>query len=233
MGSRSSQFFNKRKAKKKQEIKRKNATLSVRERVLIVCEGEKTEPYYFASLINSLDLTAAEVKVCGECGSAPISVVEFGIKRLESDSEFDQIYFVFDRDSHTSYGSALNLIASLQKKRKFKNKSILPITSNPCFEVWFLMHFKPFSSPVTAGGGRSPCENVIKILERMPNIDKYQKGKQNLFEKLRSRLERAKQNSEQVLKQSISAGDPIHCGNPTTLVHKLVIALENLANNQK
>ena len=106
MGSRSDQLFHKRRAKQKQELKRRNATRSARERVLIVCEGEKTEPHYFNSLINSLGLTTAEVEVCGECGSSPNSVVKFGIDKLKLDSDFDQIYFVFDKDSHTSYGSA-------------------------------------------------------------------------------------------------------------------------------
>lgn len=233
MGSRSDQLFNKRKARQKQEYKRKKATLSERARVLIVCEGEKTEPYYFNSLIHNLSLSPAQVKVYGECGSAPKSVVQFGTKKLESDSEFDQIYFVFDKDSHDSYDSALNSVTGLQKRRKYRNKSISSITSNPCFEIWFLMHFEPFSQPITGGGGKSPCENVIKILERKTNFKNYQKGNQDSFNLLSSRLGIAKLNSEQVLKQSITAGTPKHYGNPTTLVHKLVSALETLAKNQK
>ena len=233
MGSRSDQLFNKRKARQKQEYKRKKATLSARVRVLIVCEGEKTEPHYFKSLIHSLGLTTAEVEVCGECGSAPISVVRFGIEKLKLDSDFDQIYFVFDKDLHTSYGSSLNLVASLQKKRKYQNKSISPITSNPCFEVWFLMHLEAFSQPMTSGGGRSPCQNLIRILKNRAEFTDYHKGKRDLFDLLSCRLEKAKLNSEQVLKQSMSAGTSIHYGNPTTLVHKLVSALETLAKNQK
>ncbi|MNC80456.1 hypothetical protein D3C75_1332440 [compost metagenome] len=47
---------------------------------LIVCEGKKTEPEYFNDLRNYERLASITVKVCGECGSAPISVVEHALQ---------------------------------------------------------------------------------------------------------------------------------------------------------
>ena len=126
----------------------------------------------------------------------------------------------------------LSLVTNLGNRRIYNKKLISPITSNPCFEVWFLMHFEPFSRPITDGGGRSPCENVIKILENKLGFTKYQKGNQYLFELLSRRLGNAKLNSEQVLKQSMETGTPKHYGNPTTLVHQLVSALELIAKKQ-
>ena len=233
VGSRSDQLFNKRKAIQKQELVRRQATLSVRKRVLIVCEGEKTEPHYFNTLVDSLNLTTAEVEVCGNCGSAPLSVVNFGKQILDEDSDFDQIFFVFDRDAHTDYDSALNSIEGLQQNRKNKRNEYLAITSYPCFEVWFLMHFERFARPISAGGRRSPCENLIRILRTKPGFNGYRKGQQSHFQLLQSRLQTAKIYADQVLTQSILAGDPEHHGNPTTYVHKLVGALEDLAENQK
>ena len=75
--------------------------------MLIVCEGEKTEPHYFKSLIAKLGLMTAEVEICGNCGSAPTSVVKFGNKKLSADPDYDLIFFVFDRDSHIDYDDAL------------------------------------------------------------------------------------------------------------------------------
>ena len=232
MASRSDQLFHKRKGKRKRELERRGTTRSPRKRVLIVCEGEKTEPYYFRSLIHSLGLRAAEVQVCAGSGSAPISVVECGTRILNEDSDFDQIYFVFDKDSHASYDSALRRVLSLRTKRKYKNNTISAITSNPCFEVWFLMHYQTYDRPITAAGGRSACENVIRILKEYPEFSDYDKGNQNLFELSVGRLEDAIKNSEQVLKQCVSSGTSIHYGNPITLVHKLISALQLLANNQ-
>ena len=232
MASKSDQLFQKRKAKRKPELERRRATLSRKKRVLIVCEGEKAEPSYFCSLIDCLDLRTAEVQVCADSGSAPISVVEFGIRILNVDSDFDQIYFVFDKDSHASYASALSRVKNLRKKRTYNNKSISAITSNPCFEVWFLMHYQAYTRPITAAGGRSACENVIRVLKKFPEFYNYNKGNRNLFELSVGRLEEAKQNSEQVLKLCEASGTSIHYGNPTTLVHKLISALQLLANGQ-
>ena len=232
MASRSDQLFHKRKGKRKRELERRGTTRSPRKRVLIVCEGEKTEPYYFRSLIHSLGLRAAEVQVCAGSGSAPISVVECGTRILNEDSDFDQIYFVFDKDSHASYASALSRVKNLRKKRTYNNKSISAITSNPCFEVWFLMHYQAYTRPITAAGGRSACENVIRVLKKFPEFYNYNKGNRKLIELSVGRLEEAKENSEQVLKLCEASGTSIHYGNPTTLVHKLISALQLLANNQ-
>ncbi|OPY61749.1 MAG: hypothetical protein A4E57_04133 [Syntrophorhabdaceae bacterium PtaU1.Bin034] len=42
-------LYHKRKAKTARDLARKKATRAPYERVLIVCEGRKTEPYYFSA----------------------------------------------------------------------------------------------------------------------------------------------------------------------------------------
>jgi len=119
--SSSDQLFQKRKAKKKEDLVRQNATLQECERVLIVCEGLKAEPLYLNALVSDLGLTTAEVKVCGECGSAPTSVFMHGVKKFEEDADFDQLFFVFDRDSHSDYDAALQKIDGFKKRRNLKD----------------------------------------------------------------------------------------------------------------
>ena len=201
--------------------------------MLIVCEGEKTEPHYFKSLIAKLGLTTAEVEICGNCGSAPTSVVKYGNKKFSADPDYDLIFFVFDRDSHTDYDDALALIQSYRNQRKYGNKSFSAITSNPCFEVWFLMHFEPFTKPCAAGGGKSPCGNWISILKRKPGFQDYKKGQRQHFKLLSSRLHNAKSYAAQVLSQHQATGEPEHQGNPHTFVHKLVDTLEYMAKEQQ
>lgn len=46
----SDDLFKKRKARKLRDISRKKRTRELYKRVLIVCEGQKTEPLYFNSL---------------------------------------------------------------------------------------------------------------------------------------------------------------------------------------
>lgn len=233
MASRNNQLFNKRKAKKRKELARRRATLAERRRVLIICEGEKTEPNYLRAMVTNLSLTTADVQVCGEGGSAPKSVVQFGINKLKSDPDFELIFFVFDRDNHADYNDALILVERLKKKNLYKEKKIEAITSVPCFEIWFLLHFERHIRPYEAGGGKSPCGNLISVLKKQPEFIGYGKGTGNHFEMLRGRLKQAKKYSAHTFKQSRDSGEAKHHGNPTTLMHTLVDALEKVAEESR
>ena len=195
---------------------------------MIVCEGKKTEPLYFKALVAHLGLTTTEVEVCGDCGSAPKSVVRFGKKKFDYDPDFDLIFFVFDRDFHPDYDEAIELVKQFQRQKKFKGKTVAAITSNPCFEVWFMLHFGAFRKPCAASGGRSPCGNLISLLKKKPGFKNYQKGQGHHFKILHSHLPQAKLNAAQTLKQSREAGDREHHGNPTTFVHLLIDKLEGV-----
>ena len=232
MGSRSVQHFNKRKATNRNALKRRKAIYQPRKKVLIVCEGKKTEPNYFNSLIAHLNLTAVDLKISGDSGSAPKSVVEFGIEKLKFESDIDLAFFVFDKDSHDSYTSALSMVENLKTKRKYRRKIISAITSNPCFEVWFLMHFGTYDRPFASSSGKSPCDNVIAALKKQNCFRNYSKGQCNLFDLLSNRLNIAINNAAQVLKRSEETRDKKHHGNPTTFVHELVVELQRLAKEQ-
>jgi hypothetical protein len=74
MGKRD-QLFNKRKAKEVASLKRRQAKRAPYERVLIVCEGAKTEPNYLSALIDDLQLNTANVKVLkNTAGSSPRNI---------------------------------------------------------------------------------------------------------------------------------------------------------------
>ncbi|MGK8843839.1 RloB domain-containing protein [Serratia marcescens] len=64
-------LFHKRKAKGRAELSRKGKGKSVSEKILIVCEGGKTEPNYLKEMKKHYKLeTASVIEVCGdECGS--------------------------------------------------------------------------------------------------------------------------------------------------------------------
>jgi len=233
MASRHDKLFQRRKAKQKKDLARRAAQIEQRRRALIVCEGEKTEVYYLNALVASLKLTTADVEVCGKCDSAPIKVVKFGIQKFDCDKDYDVIFFVFDRDSHTTYSSALQKIRRLNKNEKFQNVNLIPVTSIPCFEIWFLMHFEPHSKPYNKTGRKSPCENLIGDLKRKPGFTDYKKGCDGYFQKLYELLPQAKSNSRIVLKNSQASGAPMYCGNPSTLMHQLVGELEKIAEEYK
>ena len=52
--------------------------------VLIVCEGTKTEPFYFDGLRVAERLSSANIKVTPAVGSDPMSIVQYA-ERFEDD----------------------------------------------------------------------------------------------------------------------------------------------------
>ena len=96
----SDKLFHRRKAKQKRDLKRKQAKRAPYDKVLIVCEGEKTEPNYFLELRDHYRLHTANIEICSDCGSAPINVVERAkqIYRHEhrTGMPVDRVYCVFE-----------------------------------------------------------------------------------------------------------------------------------------
>jgi len=72
-------------------------TREVRQRFLIVCEGEKTEPNYFRSFRVPRDVIEVDVQGLGEDPSKLVN----SAKELKEQEEYDQVWCVFDRDSWT------------------------------------------------------------------------------------------------------------------------------------
>ena len=69
------------------------------DRVLIVCEGKRTEPLYFREIADRYRLSTANIKVIGS-GAGPRTVVRADRK------ERDRVYCVFDRDEHATFQTA-------------------------------------------------------------------------------------------------------------------------------
>jgi hypothetical protein len=118
---------------------RRRPVRKVYPRILTVCEGEKSEPSYFAWLRRN---HRSPVHVEFETGGDPKKLVETAIamraaakKRARSDpnEDFEQVWCVFDVDEHTRYREAV--------EQAIANKLLIAV-SNPCFELWLLLHFQ-------------------------------------------------------------------------------------------
>jgi len=211
-------LFHKRKERKAESLRRQRAMKAPYDVILIVCEGGKTEPNYFTELKKTFRLSNANVKICGR-GSDPLSVVDFAIETSRREQEFDRVYCVFDRDRHTTYHDALNKV---RKTRLGKGSRLFAIPSVPCFEFWLLLHFTCTTKPFNAPAGNSICAKVIKELEKY--LPAYQKGDQDIFNKIQDKLDNAITNGRRVEKFHKTSGTD----NPSTLVHSLVEYLRDL-----
>ena len=211
-------LFHKRKERKAALLRRRRAMKEPYDVILIVCEGEKTEPNYFTELKKAFRLSNANVRICGR-GSDPLSVVNFAIETFRREPEFDCVYCVFDRDRHTTYDAALDRV---RRTRLRKESKIFAIPSIPCFEFWLLLHFIYTTRPFDAPPGDSICSKVIEELKKY--LPAYKKGDHDIFNKIRDSLDNAITNASRVQQFHQTSGTD----NPSTCVHSLVEYLLNL-----
>lgn len=59
-------LFHKRKKRLAASLQRKRILKAPYDRVLIVCEGAKTEPNYFREIRDAYRLSTANIDICGE-----------------------------------------------------------------------------------------------------------------------------------------------------------------------
>ncbi len=157
-------LFHKRKARLADSLRRKKGKRDPYERILIVCEGSKTEPRYFKELRKAFHLNPMNVVIANRRhGLDPLNVVDHALEEYEKDPEFNFVYCVFDRDQHQTYHNALNKIRGSQIKGGVRIK---PIVSTPCFEIWLLLHFIYTTKPFVASCGGSNCDLVISELRK-------------------------------------------------------------------
>jgi len=214
-------LFHKRKAKNAGDLVRRKGNRETYSKVLIVCEGEKTEPNYFNGLKDYYALNSANIKVCGECGSDPLSIIKYGkqLYREERDAgdAFDKVYCVFDKDSHPNYPEAMSVI-----KRATPKDTFIAINSVPCFEYWLLLHFNYTTRSYMSLPGNSVCNQVMTELKAYMPV--YAKGQRGVFAALIGQLDFAMNNARRVLQDAERHG----ADNPSTRVHELVGFLRNI-----
>lgn len=214
-------LHHKRKAKNAKDLRRRAAKRDPYAKILIVCEGEKTEPHYFSDARNYYALNTANIEVCGECGSDPSSILSYAKQRYrearDARDSFDRVYCVFDKDSHHHYDKTIKEIAAQKPHNCF-----FAITSVPCFEYWLLLHYVYSTKPYAGLPGNSAGNQILADLQG--SFPEYQKGRDAVFTELIGQLDFAINNAERSLKAAATA----HTDNPTTHVHDLVSFMRDI-----
>ena len=124
--------------------RRKISNRLERKFVLIVCAG-KTEEAYFQSFPSRNRQYDVKVRICHP--TDPLNIVRSTIGCMEHEGfnveNGDFAYCVFDIDQNTE--------SNFQEARKLAaSKGVILCPSNPCFEVWYLLHFSRLSARLTA-----------------------------------------------------------------------------------
>ena len=191
------------------------------DRVLIVCEGSRTEPLYFGEVASRYRLSTANIKVIGS-GADPRTVVREARKERDRErrrgEKYDRVYCVFDRDEHATFQEACNEAGAsgLQLARSW-----------PCFEFWLRLHFGFTRQPYARSGGRSPAQNCVNEVRKL--LSGYAKAVHGLFAELEDRLEEAKAHAVRALADAEATNEL----NPSTEVHALVDYLQSLDSQSR
>lgn len=184
--------------------------------ILIVCEGERTEPEYFKKFpINNINVTTIGT------GTSNITLIKDAITiwktKANEGKYFERLWCVFDRDDfpsqnyNQSFENISNEEARLNNKYRKKTGRKIQIRiaySNQAFELWYLLHFDYIDAELD----RSDYSNMLS--KRMKQ--RYKKNDSNMYSLLNKFQDVAIRNAKR-LERSIKE-KPKHNHNPSTTV---------------
>lgn len=184
---------------------RKSGYRTPKKVVLIVCEGERTEPSYFEGfpLLKSI----RDIK---GIGANTLSVVKEAIK-IRDKGNFGEVWCVFDRDSFP----VNNVVKAFTLAKKEKVNIAF---SNESFELWYLLHFQYLDTAITR---HAYCKKLGVLLS-----SGYKKNDATMYRQLLPFQATAIRNAKTLYK----GVNPnlLHSNCPVTTVHKLVERLNKL-----
>ena len=205
-------------ARQAEKLARKSGRKAPGRRVLVVCEGSKTEPLYFEEIRRALRLPSRNIFVTHEGVTHPRGIVDAAESLFRDGGPdfdpraFELVVTVFDRDDHDSYHDALDHMARLDA-RKWKNDEGTPVRflcapTVPSFELWLLLHFQERKAAL----GRDEALNALKR-----HLPQYRKSAPGSFAATRERLPVALERAYRLAEH----GD-VRTRNPATDLHLLV-----------
>jgi hypothetical protein len=188
---------------KRKKSNRKIHTRDLIERILIVCEGKKTEPNYFRKF--PIDKSKYHVESRGE-GRNTKSLVERAIEIQEIASPpFNKIWCVFDKDDNSD--QIFNEAMQIARANKIE-----VAYSNEAFELWYLLHFNYYDSAMKRHQYQDKLTELIG--------HEYVKNSENMYQELEDKQPDAIRNAKRLL-SSYSPPNPAK-DNPSTTIHQLV-----------
>lgn len=150
------------------DLRRRGPTRDPLPLILVVCEGAVTEPEYVNGFRRHERANTVRVKVVAP-GGDPLALVERAVElrdeeddraRRERDDNlrYDEVWCVFDVDDHARLEQA---------RRRADVEGVRLAISNPCFELWLLLHFADQTASIQP-------RNLAKVLRgHVPGYDKH------------------------------------------------------------
>ena len=199
--------------RKKPDLQRRKPTRAPKRLFIIFCEGRNTEPGYFKALHRYYSGALIDVQTIGGVG-VPMTLATQAAARVEnirnprdSHDAGDQVWAVFDRDDHPQHEEAV---------MHCENNGVGVGRSNPCFEVWLLLHIEDYHKPDNR-------DAVQKHLNKCILEYDHKGSKTPNYAPLLNSVEEAEKRAEIQLTNRCKEGKPYGC--PSTTVFRLTRAI--------
>ncbi|WP_373573570.1 RloB family protein [Collinsella aerofaciens] len=157
-------------------------------RHLVVSEGKETEPRYFEGVRAALDAAngrKVSIVVKGT-GKHTLDLLGFAVEHCRYAPEtFDHVWLVFDKDDFP----AADFDAMERKFAELSDgsRTFHALWSNPCFELWPLLHLRYTSAPMSA----AECQRALsQAMSKGFGVD-YRKNIDGLFDLVEENREEA------------------------------------------
>jgi hypothetical protein len=195
------------------KLRRRAPSLIPRRKFFLFCEGRNTEPDYFKAVGRIYSRTTIELvggvgtpftiaEHTAEC-ARKLGLTKRSRKRLDSFEENDEVWAVFDREIHQRFNDAIC---------KCNSNSVNIARSNPCFEIWLILHFDRFERPYDR-------KQAGRCLNKYCNEYDPDGSKTLNCMTLMGKLKDAESRAETQLSRRHDEGDPY--GAPSTTVFQL------------
>jgi hypothetical protein len=190
------------------DLRRRPSRFTPRLRVLVFCEGLKTERDYLTFLSRSTLPSLVRIEF-GRGGVTPRTLVDRAVSANRAG--FDQVWCVFDVDEHPYIREA---------SQKAKANGVRIALSNPCFELWLLLHFTAQTAYITRKKAAAACA------KHLPGFEKTITEK--VWNGLHDKYEAARDRARELRKRQVSVGSRFHDANPWTDFDDLVEVLRGI-----
>jgi RloB-like protein len=202
---------------RRDDLRRRRPFRNPLPRILIVCEGTRTEPGYFKELRHT-ERIPIELEISP--GGEPKTLVERAVElkniaekepksRRDENLLYDDVWCVFDIDEHPAVPDA---------KQQARDNGIELAISNPCFELWIVLHFRDQRAHIDRAVVQRDCAKYLPDYEKAVP-----------FAKLHPNYEGAvKRALDLDAWQQTRGGEG---SNPSTGVHKLTEKIKSFGRN--
>lgn len=234
-----------RRGEKSRESRKKRKSNKL---ILIICEGKDTETAYFENFNSKY--TKVQVKIADKSSKGknkgkatdPENLVKkaaaFKKENEIDEKNGDRVWCVFDIDINYNNNNAVtSKINEIQRAKAHADKNKIRLgMSNPCFELWYLLHFEYTTANM---------KNYTEVQRRLSKyIIDYDKTK-DVYSLLKDKIDIALKNSKKLKKhfealgrlmpdteidyKSINVSDFVS-SNPYTNINTLIEFMEDIEN---